>query len=385
MGKHDAARATSVLVALALLLSVGCTSTEERSSGPSSIGGASSTETPADGSETGEVIVFNRGTPAGIAVYSLDLDTGTERKIRDVGDFATLSPDGSRFMTAVPAADGRITPELFDADGSNDSLLAIDDPTLQLAGGWSPDGERIVAQGWDDTDPSRGGLYTLGSVRGDRLVRLTAPGSPPNDYPVGYSSDGSRVLFIREVKPYDHSGPMDVFVVRTDGSGLVRLNPPGTTSGLEAQSWSPDGRQVAFVAAKGLWSWDGPNAVFVVDADGTNARRITPWSVTLRAAWSPDGEWIAFDMSASATAPRDLFVVHPDGTERTDLTSSDSSKVSWAPAWSPDSRKLLFVRFGLDGEDPNLWTVSVDGSGLSQLTHAPGEYTGYRWLPDPLP
>jgi Tol biopolymer transport system component len=378
-------RAKSLLVALALLVSVACTSTEERSSGPSSIGGASPTETPADGSETGEVIVFNRGTSTGIAVYSLDLDTGTERKIRDVGDFATLSPDGSRFMTAVPAADGRITPELFDADGSNDSLLAINDPTLQFSGGWSPDGERILAQGWDDTDPSRGGLYTLGSVRGDRLVRLTAPGTPPSDYPVGYSPDGSRALFIREVKPFDHSGPMNVFVVRTDGSGLVRLNPPGTTSGLEAQSWSPDGRQVAFVAARGLWSWDGPNAVFVVDADGTDARRITPWSVTLKVAWSPDGEWIAYDMSASATAPRDLFVVHPDGTERTDITPSVDGKLSWAPVWRPDSTKLLFVRFGADGEDPNLWTVNVVGTALAQVTDSPGEYSGYRWLQDPLP
>jgi Tol biopolymer transport system component len=90
-------------------------------------------------------------------------------------------------------------------------------------------------------------------------------------------------------------------------------------------------------------------------------------------------------MSASAAAPRDLFVVHPDGTERTDITSSDSSKLSWAPVWSPDSTKLLFVRFGADGEDPNLWTVNVDGSALAQVTHSPGEYTGYRWLPDPLP
>jgi Tol biopolymer transport system component len=96
-------------------------------------------------------------------------------------------------------------------------------------------------------------------------------------------------------------------------------------------------------------SWDGPNAVFMVDADGTNARLITPWSVTLRAAWSPDGEWIAYDMSASIAAPRDLFVVHPDGTERTDITSSDNSKLSWAPAWWPDNAKVLFVRFGSDG------------------------------------
>jgi Tol biopolymer transport system component len=365
-------RAGTLSVALVVLVSAACTTTTEGS--------------PADASSalppTGGTIVFNRMTPEeGWAVYRLDLGTGDELQIRENEDGVILSPDGSRFLGAWPIPDGRIGPATFDVDGSGYSLLPIDDPTLQVGGGaWSPDGSRVVSGAWDDTDPSREGLYTFRSTDGGGLVRLTAPANPSHDYGVGYSPDGSKVLFIREVKPYDHSGPMDVFVVRTDGSGLVRLNPPGITSGLEAQSWSPDGQQVAFVAARGLWSWDGPNAVFVVDADGTNARRITPWDNTLRAAWSPDGEWIAYDMSASASAPRDLFIVHPDGTERTDITP-DGSKLSWAPVWSPDSTKLLFVRFGFDGEDPNLWIVNVDGSGLSQLTHAPAEYGAYRWLP----
>jgi hypothetical protein len=28
-----------------------------------------------------------------------------------------------------------------------------------------------------------------------------------------------------------------------------------------------------------------------------------------------------------------------------------------------------------------MWTVNVDGTGLFQVTHMHGEYTGYRWLP----
>ena len=243
---------------------------------------------------------------------------------------------------------------------------------------WSPDGSRFFVGGWDDTDPSRAGLYTIGSVDGGRLVRLTHPGNPPSDHPVAYSPDGSRVLFIREKQPYDHSGPMNVFVVRKDGSGLVRLNPPGTTSWLDAQSWSPDGRQVAFVASR-----DGQygNAVFVVNADGTDARRITPWNVTLRADWSPDGEWIAFDMADAEPVPRDLFVVHPDGTGLTQITSNEDNKMSFAPAWSPDSETLLFVRREYSADGTDLWTVNVDGTGLFQVTHLPAEYSGYRWLP----
>jgi Tol biopolymer transport system component len=367
-------RAGTLSVGLLLLISAACTSTPE----------AAPADAPSAPPPTGETIVFNRVTPESWAVYRLDLGTGDEQQIREVEEGVGLSPDGSRFLGAWPMPDGRIGPATFDVDGSGYSPLPIDDPTLQLGYvTWSPDGTRVLAQGWDDTDPSRGGLYTFRSTDGEGLVRVTDPGDPPHDYPVAYSPDGSRILFFREVKPYDHSGPMDVFVVRSDGTGAVRLNAPGTTSGQEAQTWSPDGRRVAFVATRGLWSVDDrPSAVFVADADGGLARRITPWSVTLRAAWSPDGDWIAYD-AASPTASRDVFVVHPDGTDRTNITSSDDGYWAWAPVWSPDSSGLLFVRFAPDGGDPNLWTVNVDGTDLHQVTDGPtdAEYGAYRWLP----
>jgi Tol biopolymer transport system component len=374
-------RTQSSMVMLGLFVAVACTSTVEPPSGSSSPGVGTSTGVSATQSEAHGVIVFNRGTPSGIAVSSLDLGSGIEGQIRDVEDFVTLSPDGSRFSTGVMRPDGRIGPVTFNVDGSGYALLPIPDPTLQIgAGTWSPDGTRFLAGAWDDSDPSRGGLYALGSVEGDRLVRLTDPGVPPSDYPVGYSPDGSNVLFIREKEPYDHSGPMNVFVVRSDGSGLVRLNPPGTTSLLDGQSWSPDGQQVAFVASKDS-AYQG-QAVFVVNADGTDARRITPWSVTLRADWSPDGEWIAFDMADSEPVPRDLFLVHPDGTGLTQITSNEDNKMSFAPAWSPDSRTLLFIRREYTEGATDLWTVNVDGTGMSQVTHRPAEYSGYRWLPE---
>jgi hypothetical protein len=361
-------------VALVLLVSAACTATTE----------GSPADEPSAAPQAGETIVFNRVTPERWAVYRLDLGTGDEQEIREVEEGVGLSPDGSRFLGAWPMPDGRIGPATFAVDGSGYSPLPIDDPTLQLGYvTWSPDGTRVLAQGWDDTDPSRGGLYTFRSTDGGGLERVTDPGDPPHDYPVAYSPDGSRILFFREVKPYDHSGPMDVFVVRSDGTGAVRLNPPGITSGQEGQSWSPDGRHVAFVATRGLWSVDDrPSAVFVVDADGGTARRITPWSVTLRAAWSPDGDWIAYD-AESPTASRDVFIVHPDGTERTNITSSDDYYWAWAPVWSPDSSGLLFVRFAPDGGDPNLWTVNVDGTDLHQVTDGPteAEYGSYRWLP----
>ena len=171
---------------------------------------------------------------------------------------------------------------------------------------------------------------------------------------------------------------MNVFVVRKDGSGLVRVNPPGTTSWLDAQSWSPDGKQVALVASRDGHSG---NAVFVVNADGTGARRITPWNVTLRADWSPDGQWIALDMSDAEPVPRDLFLVHPDGTGLRKITSNEDNKMSFAPAWSADSKTLLVMRREYSADGTDLWTVNVDGTGMFQVTHPPAEYSGYRLAP----
>jgi Tol biopolymer transport system component len=367
------------VVALALLVSVACTSTEKQAFVQPSIGG-SPTEAPSYQSEAAGRIVFNRGAWPDIAVYSLDLGTGTEHKIRDVEDFVTMSPDGRRFVDVAFHEDDTITPATFDIDGSGHTVMKFANPTFGMvvgSGGWSPDGKRFFGGGGDSTDPSSEGLYTVRIADGGGLVRLT---ESSHDYAVGYSPDGSHALFISEVKPYGHSGPMDVFVVGTDGSGLVRLNPPGTTSGLDGQSWSPDGQQVAFVAAKGSF-WDDDRAVFVADADGTDAHRITPWNETYRAEWSPDGEWIAYDFDPSGYGdPHDLYVVHPDGTGRTQVTSNEDGKMSFAPTWSPDSHTLLFVRRELEDE-PDLWTVNVDGTGLFQVTHSPAEYTGYRWLP----
>jgi len=110
-----------MLLALALLALAACSGSNDTP--PAS--GAPETS-------TGTTIVFNRLSGGELALFSVAPDGSNERQIRVLGDFVALSPDGSRFLSAVPAEDGRIAPELFDADGSNHTVLSIDDPTLQL-------------------------------------------------------------------------------------------------------------------------------------------------------------------------------------------------------------------------------------------------------------
>jgi Tol biopolymer transport system component len=76
----------------------------------------------------------------------------------------------------------------------------------------------------------------------------------------------------------------------------------------------------------------------------------------------------------------DVFVVHPDGTNLTPVTSSSDGLGSFEAVWSPDGTRLLFGR-SPDGDQFHfdLWIVNLDGTGLVRLTHTPAEYSAYEW------
>lgn len=66
-----------------------------------------------------------------------------------------------------------------------------DDPTPPQGGGWAPEG-RLACEGWDDSDPSRAGIYTVRASDGSDPRRLTRQRDIPCEYsPMGRSSRSS--------------------------------------------------------------------------------------------------------------------------------------------------------------------------------------------------
>jgi len=357
--------------------------------------------------------------PAGTIVFSRQLSEGQVDLLFTVGpdgskqvrlmpkgaDMFGISPDGSHVL--YPDLDATranfALPGVVDLDGSRARLVRSHVPIGGLwPVAWSPDGTHFVGNAIDRPGSPTIGLYTARASDGQDLVQITSAPGARYDFAIGYSPDGSKILFLR---PHDdRSGRkgdavMDLYVVNADGSGLVQLNPPGTVLGsfdsgvagtpsrpvLEQRvaSWSPDSTRVVFAAALATpdearsGRQDVPRAAFVVDADGTDAHEISEGGI-LDAQWSPDGTWIAF----SRSHPRrpDVFVVHPDGTGVKNITSSSDGVGSWGPVWSPDSSWLLFERNpGYDQFETELWFANVDGSDLTQLTNRPAEYFSYGW------
>jgi TolB protein len=293
----------------------------------------------------------------------------------------TWAPDGSKILCNVWSPEGVPQPATANPDGSGFTLLNPNLPLDLFGLSWSPDGTRLLVHSEGMANPADAGLYTVLSSDASDLVRVSA--TPPNgsyDIGYGYSPDGTRILFAR----FDQSGGHGtLFSVKPDGSDPLQLNPPGLAVidlpffDRVGADWSPNGSQVTFAARKMLPSGraDG-TALFVVNADGTGLRQITPPPLgAFSAQWSPDGHLIAF----TGGGQPQTWVVRPDSTGLTEVTRPAGGYVSVSPVWSPDSTKLLFNRQNQNGRgQTSLWTANTDGSGLSKLADT-AEFTQYAW------
>jgi Tol biopolymer transport system component len=134
-----------------------------------------------------------------------------------------------------------------------------------------------------------------------------------------------------------------IFVINADGSALRRITPAPETYPFEAH-WSPDGRRFVFTGAC-------PDTqhfeLCLVDEDGTGLRPLSmgPGHVApvgdSSPAWSPDGSKIVFSRRQDRSGPRDLYIVGADGTGEVRLTS-DPGDESQA-AWSPDGQTIAYI------------------------------------------
>jgi TolB protein len=152
----------------------------------------------------------------------------------------------------------------------------------------------------------------------------------------------------------------DLYVMRPDGSGVVRLT---VGMGAIAPAWSPDGTTIAFSSAvPGDWN------VYLIDADGSNLRALTTgpdWKY--HPTWSPDGERLAF---RSDSAGGGIYTIRADGTAQTLLTTCDHHCMY--PSWSPDGSRLALAWWveeeGVAGVYiPNVMIVDADGSNPHML------------------
>jgi hypothetical protein len=102
-------------------------------------------------------------------------------------------------------------------------------------------------------------------------------------------------------------------------------------------TWSPDGTRFAYVVFA-----DGDNQIVIIDVEGGDLQeKIAPEGIGAinNPAWSPDGRYIAF--SGMKGGISDLYLWDLEGEELTQLTEDRNG--DFHPTWSPDGRTLAFA------------------------------------------
>ena len=119
-----------------------------------------------------------------------------------------------------------------------------------------------------------------------------------------------------------------------------------------------------------------PEAPMVGDGFKKKAKKARTEAKTFYRQPSPDGKRVAFDSDRGGS--RAVYVVDRDGQN---LRRVSGVGFAQRPIWSPDGRRLAFERAGGRGTW-NLWTVEVSTGALKQVSFdSSGRPSGVSWFP----
>src|SRR5262245_44049410 len=110
-------------------------------------------------------------------------------------------------------------------------------------------------------------------------------------------------------------------------------------------------------------------AIYTMNPDGTDVRRITSRDRNYDPNWAPDGSKIAFDSWRDGGAyDFEIYTMNPDGSAVVNLTNNTDA-IDTQADWSPDGTKIVWTST-LDGTY-HLWVMNADGSDQHRLTTNP--------------
>jgi TolB protein len=226
---------------------------------------------------------------------------------------ASWSPDSKTIGFSRQWSPNKARLYMMNADGTG--LRALN-PGLRGWFAWFPDGKHLLLL--------ENLHWTIVTARGTQPHFANIPGSGDGTCIL---PDGKRAVFIASAGRGD--GKSAVFLAQIGGGhgSLTRISPWEKLG--DKVDCSPNGTQIAFSTDFG--PPESAN-VFVVGVDGTGLHQVThATGGTINDgldSWSPDGKKLAF--VSNKTGTYEIYSVNPDGTGTTQITKGpEAHSASW--------------------------------------------------------
>jgi len=138
-------------------------------------------------------------------------------------------------------------------------------------------------------------------------------------------------------------------------------------------AFSPDGSRIAFTSTR-----DGQPEIYIMDADGTSAGRLTNSpGADGDASFTADGQAVVFH--SQRTGHRQIFLQPITSSDAVQLTQEPADNSQ--PTVSPDGETIAFVS-NREGNN-HIWLMSKEGSSQRPVTRGPqSKETAPRFLRD---
>lgn len=269
---------------------------------------------------------------------------GSPRRLGDAdGQAGGWSPDGQRLVYGrghdLVVANG---------DGSQArTIFTAPDEILHCA--WSPDGSMIRFTMGDRTGP-RGSMWQISSAGKDPIPLLPGWNLPPSNCCGQWTQDGKYFVFASK-------GVIWGRAEKTGWFGTSNNQPFQLTSGpmtFYSPLPSKDGKKLFVVGALSrgeLTRYNAKSSQFIPFLSGISADNVS---------FSKDGQWVVYVSFPEGTVWRSKA----DGSQRIQLSYAPLTAL--LPSWSPDGKQIVFYAFS-PGKKTKIYVVSSEGGTPREL------------------